>query len=161
MKTVVVYYSLQGNVRYVAEKVSKGLNADLIELVPVKAYPDKGAKKFLWGGKSSVMKEEPELLPYSFNSVEYDTIIIGTPVWASNMTPPIRSFIKQNREQLKQKRIAVAVCFSGGGANKAISRLADFIGIEKFISELILIDPKDKPDPENDNKIEQFVTSLS
>ena len=43
MKTAIVYYSMHGNVRYVAEKVAKGLGADLIELKPVKAYPDKGA----------------------------------------------------------------------------------------------------------------------
>lgn len=37
MKTAIVYYSLQGNVRLICEKVSKELGADLIELVTVKA----------------------------------------------------------------------------------------------------------------------------
>ena len=47
MKTAVVYYSMHGNVRYVSEKVAKELGADLIELIPVKAYPDKGAMQFI------------------------------------------------------------------------------------------------------------------
>ena len=34
MKTAIVYYSMHGNVRYVAEKVAKELGADLIELKP-------------------------------------------------------------------------------------------------------------------------------
>ena len=40
MKTAIVYYSLQGNIRYVRGKVAAGTGADLIELIPVKAYPD-------------------------------------------------------------------------------------------------------------------------
>jgi hypothetical protein len=34
----------------------------------VKAYPTKGFRKFLWGGKSAVMAEKPKLLPYKFNA---------------------------------------------------------------------------------------------
>ncbi|MDO5390117.1 MAG: hypothetical protein Q4F24_03355 [Eubacteriales bacterium] len=32
-----------------------------------KAYPDKGAKRFIWGGMSAVMGEKPALHPYEFN----------------------------------------------------------------------------------------------
>ena len=92
MKTAVVYYSLQGNIRYVAEKVSAKLGADLIELIPVKAYPDKGMKKFIWGGSAVTFKKKPELEPYSFNADDYDLVILGTPVWASGFTPPLRTF---------------------------------------------------------------------
>ena len=48
MKTAIVYYSMHGNIRYVAKKVADELGADLIELVPKKAYPDKGMIKFIW-----------------------------------------------------------------------------------------------------------------
>ena len=61
MKTAIVYYSLNGNVRYVSEKIAKELGADLIELVPVKAYPDKGMKKFIWGGSAVTFKKKPDL----------------------------------------------------------------------------------------------------
>ena len=42
MKTLVVYYSLEGNTEYVAEKIREALGADLLKLVPKKAYHDKG-----------------------------------------------------------------------------------------------------------------------
>ncbi|MBQ1715087.1 MAG: flavodoxin, partial [Firmicutes bacterium] len=64
MKTAVVYYSLEGNTRYAAEKVADALEADVIELVPKKAYPIQGFKKFFWGGKAATMKDKPELEPY-------------------------------------------------------------------------------------------------
>ena len=63
MKTAIVYYSMGGNTALAAGKLAEGLDADLIEVKPVKAFPDKGLKKFLWGGKSAVMAETPALQP--------------------------------------------------------------------------------------------------
>ena len=104
MKTAIVYYSMHGNVRYVSEKVAKELGADLIELVPVKAYPDKGAMQFIWGGSAVTFKKKPELEPYTFNASDYDLVIIGTPVWAGTFTPPLRTFINENNLCFKSYR---------------------------------------------------------
>ena len=71
MKTAIVYYSMHGNVRYVAEKVAKGLGADLIELKPVKAYPDKGAMQFIWGGSAVTFKKKPCLGKQFYASAPY------------------------------------------------------------------------------------------
>ena len=159
MKTAIVYYSMLGNTDSVAEKIAEKLSADLIRVEPEKAYPDKGFKKFFWGGKSAVMGEQPKLLPYSFSG-DYDLIIFGTPVWASNVTPPIRSFVEENRDKIKGQKLAVFLCFSGGGADKAIAKLKTLLGVDGFEAELILVDPKDKPKPENDAKIREFCEVL-
>lgn len=155
MRTAIIYYSMSGNTEFAAEKIAKKLEADVIRIEPVKAYPDKGVKKFFWGGKSAVMGEEPELLPYDFQAEQYDTIIIGTPIWASSFAPPIKTFLSKNRN-ITDKKIAVFTCFSGGGADKAIEKMRKFIGVDAFLAELILVDPKDKENPENDVMIEEF-----
>lgn len=155
MRTAIIYYSMSGNTEFAAEKIAKKLEADVIRIEPVKAYPDKGVKKFFWGGKSAVMGEEPELLPYDFQAEQYDTIIIGTPIWASSFAPPIKTFLSKNRN-ITDKKIAVFTCFSGGGADKAIEKMKKFIGVDTFLAELILVDPKDKENPENDVMIEEF-----
>ena len=51
MKTAIVYYSMSGNTAYVAYRLREQLDSevDLIEIKPVKAFPDSGFKKFLWG----------------------------------------------------------------------------------------------------------------
>lgn len=89
MKTAIVYYSMSGNTKYTAEKIAQTLQGkdktDIIKIAPEKAYPDKSARKFIWGGKSAVMGETPKLMPYEFNADKYDRIIIGTPVWASTV----------------------------------------------------------------------------
>lgn len=163
MRTAIVYYSMSGNTAYVAEKIADRIKTlgevDIIRIEPKKAYPDKGAKKFFWSGKSAVMGETPALQPYEFKIEKYDRIIFGTPVWASTFVPPLRTFINENPD-VKDKKIAVFACFSGGGADKAADKLKKHLGIEKFEAELILIDPKDKEKEENDAKIEEFCSAL-
>ena len=44
MKTLIVYYSLEGNTKWAAEKLVARLDADTLRLVPRTAYPDKGFK---------------------------------------------------------------------------------------------------------------------
>ena len=158
MKTLIVYYSLEGNTEYAAEKIAKTCGFETLRLVPVKKYPDSGFKKFFWGGKSAVMAETPELEPYTFDADSYDRIIFGFPVWAGNVTPPIRTFVKDN--DLKGKRIAAFACQSGSGAEKAFGKLKAAIGIDGLEAELVLIDPKTKASAENDKKIEAFCEKL-
>ena len=159
MKTAIVYYSMSGNTKYVADKIAEKLGADIIRIEPVKAYPDEGAKKFIWGGKSAVMGEKPVLQPYEFSLEKYDRIILGTPVWASNFAPPIRTFIKEN-PAIHGKKISVFTCFSGGGADKAIDKMKKYIGIDGFEAELILVDPKESRKVEYDEKIDMFCQRL-
>ena len=158
MNTVIVYYSLGGNTDLAAKHIAAELGADLLRLEPEKAYPDSGLKKFLWGGKSAVMAETPTLSPYSFDGSAYDRIIFGFPVWASTITPPIRSFIKENKPS--GKRFAAFACESGNGAEKAFKKLKAELGIEALDAEMILIDPKTRPSAENDRKIAEFCAKL-
>ena len=73
---------------------------EVLRLRPAKRYPRKGALKFLVGGKSACLAETPKLRPYEFNADDYARIIFGFPVWAGNVTPPIRTFIEENLELL-------------------------------------------------------------
>ena len=151
---------MSGNTKMTAEIIAGELSADVVEIKPVKEYPDKGFRKFIWGGKSAVMGDKPGLQAYLFDD-SYDRIIFGTPVWASSFTPPIRSFIEETRDALKGKKIAIFVCYSGGGADKAIEKLRKFLEIERFEAELILVDPKDHPSQENEEKIQAFCRKLN
>ena len=160
MKTAIVYYSMSGNTAMTAEKLAEALSADLIEIRPRHAYPDKGFRKFLWGGKSAVMAETPELEPYMFDAEKYDRIIIGFPVWASNIAPPVRTFIRDNLAALKEKKIAAFACQSGSGGEKAMLKLAECLHCSSFPAAMILIDPKDRPKLENEQKLSAFLDQL-
>ena len=161
MKTLIVYYSLGGNTEYAAKAVAEAIGADILRIEPVKAYPTGGFKKFFWGGKSAVMAETPDLKPYAFHPEAYGRVVFGFPVWAGNVTPPIRSFVRDNLEALKGMRVAAFACESGAGAEKAFGRLRECLGASALEAELVLIDPRDKPGTENDRKLEAFCNALS
>ncbi len=158
MKDIIGYYSMLGNTEYAAKLIAENTGADTLRIEPEKAYPDKGFKKFFWGGKSAVMAETPALRPYAFDPAAYERVIFGSPVWAGNMTPPLRTFIREN--DLGGKRFAVFACESGSGAEKAFAKMKALLGVGAFDAELILIDPKSKPNDNNDAKIDAFCAAL-
>ena len=149
-----------GNTEYAALQIAGMAGADLLKIKPVKQYPDKGLRKFLWGGKSAVMAEEPPLLQYEFNAADYDQIIFGFPVWAANIAPPIRSFIKEQKGLLAGKKFAAFACQSGSGAEKAFRKLEQCLDIAPISKTLILFDPKDKPESANEEKMTAFAKTL-
>ena len=157
MKTAIVYYSMHGNIRYVAQKVADELGADLIELVPKKAYPDKGMIKFIWGGSAVTFKKKPDLEPYKFNASDYEMVILATTVWASSFTPPLRTFLDNN--DLTGKKIAVITTSAGGDSSKCIEALKTSAKAESLVASLSLVEPKDHPSEANDKKIAEFINS--
>ena len=160
MKTAIVYYSMGGNCALIADKVAAAIGADAIRIEPMEAYPDRGAAKFLRGGSSALKKDEPELKAYEFDASAYERVILGMPVWASRVTPPLRTFIAQNAETLRRKRIAAFVCSSSGSGEKPLRRLAEALGIEGFEATASFVDPKDRPSEENDRRLARFIEEL-
>lgn len=111
MKKLVVYYSLDGNTRFIARKLAEKFQADLLELKPEKEIPKKEPFKHLWGGKQVIMSESPKLEDHGIQPDEYDLLLIGTPVWAFTFAPPIRSFLKEH--QIKNKKVVVFCTHQG------------------------------------------------
>ncbi|MBR3059105.1 MAG: NAD(P)H-dependent oxidoreductase [Oscillospiraceae bacterium] len=161
MRTLIVCYSLEGNTAFAAEKLAALLGAEVLRLEPEKAYPSTGIKKFFLGGKSAVMGEEPPLKPYAFRGEDWDRIIIGFPVWAGTVAPPIRTFVKTHGGELAGKPVAAFACQSGSGGEKALKKLAALLGREELEVELVLIDPKARPKPEDEEKLADFCEKLS
>ena len=160
MKALVVYYSLEGNSEYVANRIKEKNGADLLKLIPKKAYHDKGFAKFFWGGKSAVMAEKPDLEEYDVDLSAYERVVFGFPVWASNFTPPIRTFVEDKKEELRGKKQAAYACQSGAGAEKALAKLAKAVGIDDFEQKAVFIDPLAKKSDETEAKIEAFCDNL-
>lgn len=63
MKILVVYYSLSGNTKLMAEQLAQSVGADVLELKLKQDIAAKGFMKYLQGGRAAMKKEQPELLP--------------------------------------------------------------------------------------------------
>ena len=159
MKTLIVYYSLEGNTRWAAERIAEKLDADTLRLVPKAAYPDKGFKKFLFGGKSAVMKETPELEPYEVDLAQYERVILATPVWAGTMAPPLRAFLQ--KEDLSGKRFALVASSMGGSPGRTFENIKALLGVTEDVPTLSLRDPKSHPSQANEDALAAFCGKLA
>ncbi len=142
-KTLMIYYSLEGNTDFAAKTAAEYGDIDLERLVPVKEPPRSGFGKFFWGGKSVVFSETPPLEPLKHNADDYEDIIIGFPVWAGSYPPAVATYVKEYA--FTGKHIRVIACSAGGNADKAVNKLKEKLPGNEFAGVLSLIDPaKDK-----------------
>lgn len=135
-KILVVYYSLEGNTRFLAENIAEMAGADILEIKPVKDISP-GFMKYLWGGRMAMMKSEPELEPYDIDPKGYEMLFIGSPIWAWTFSPPIRTFIA--RSKLKKKRMALFISH-GGGPKEAMTKFKAALKGNKILGEFDYFD---------------------
>lgn len=139
MKTVVLYYSYEGNTKLIAEKVAQVLNCDLFRIETKKAFKSQGLMKYVWGGKQAMMKELPDLVPFDFNVEAYDTVLLGTPIWSWTIAPAIRSLLEKH---LRNKDVYLFYTHEGGDkgvtekAQEIINKHNHFSGIKGFLNVL-------------------------
>jgi flavodoxin len=132
MKKLVIFYSFEGNTRFVAETIAAKVGADLLELHPQKEISTHGFMKYLWGGRQATMKMKPELLPLDKDPADYDLIYLGTPVWAFTFAPPLRTFLSDHLPA--RKRIALFCCYDGS-RGKVFDHLRTALSGNEIVSE--------------------------
>ncbi|GEM_PF-96186 len=166
MKAAVVYFSLEGNTKYIAEFIGRVIGADLIELNPEKEYLTGKALRFL-NGRRVIMDPKPKLKPYTFNSKKYDLVILGSPVWSGKIAPPLATFLRDNN--LKGKRTAYFLSSISGNGKRAFReflKLTSKTGNESEGEDasdnlkLSLKSPKNNVSEEQRKELEKFCLAL-
>lgn len=101
-KFLVVYYSAQSHTKSVAEKIANNLNADIFEIVPEDIYTSDNLD---WTNSNSRVSREHDdeslrdikLENTKVNNWEdYDTVLIGYPIWWGIAAWPVNTFVKEN-----------------------------------------------------------------
>lgn len=147
MIILVIYYSYEGNTRFIADTIAKSIGADLLELKPKKGIQSRGFMKYVWGGKQAVFGEKPELETLNKNPSEYDVIFIGTPVWAFTYAPAFRTFF--DTVKLTDKKIALFCC-NGGNKGKTFLKMREELKNNQITSEKEFTEPiLNQPDKAN------------
>ncbi|KAF0092453.1 MAG: flavodoxin [Fusobacteria bacterium] len=156
MKSIIIYYTLEGNTKYTAETLAKILDSDLLELTPTKPIKSLGFSKYIWGGKQVVMNQKPNLKPYKYNPDQYDLTILAAPIWASHFAPVFSTFLRDNTIS---GNIALIGCNEGGGCTKAFNILEQQLKNNKIIGTLDLMSPL-KNKEETLGKLKEFSEKL-
>ena len=84
-KKLLVYFSGSGQTRSAANKIAKILNCDIYEIKPKVKYSEKDLNYTDPNSRTSIECKNrsfrPELADKNANIANYDTILIGFPVW--------------------------------------------------------------------------------
>ena len=96
-KTLVVYFSCTGTTELVAEYVTEILGADSYEIVPENPYTEADLAYYT-NGRADQEQNDPDVRPGISGGVEnmdeYDTIILGYPIWHGQAPRIISTFLE-------------------------------------------------------------------
>ena len=95
-KKAIVYYSYSNNTKKIVDEILKSVKADVYEIKPVIPYSDDYELLVEQEEHKQGKDELVEIEDLKINLKDYDTIILGTPVWWYTMAPPVRSFLKKH-----------------------------------------------------------------
>ncbi|MDA3838873.1 MAG: flavodoxin [Candidatus Delongbacteria bacterium] len=138
MKKLVIFYSLDGNTKFISENIAQEIGADILELKPLKEITRNNFMKMFSGGKQAILKSEPEIQPFDIDPLSYDLIFIGTPVWAWTFAPALRTFFKYNK--IENKNIGLFCCH-GGGPGKIFEKMEEELEGNRILGKLDFKDP--------------------
>ena len=120
VKTLVVYYSLTGKTKLVSQVIAEALNATLSEITEIK--PRKlGPSIYSIGGFAAMTNRRSEINPIDVDLRQYETILIGSPIWGSRPAPAINSFIY--RTNFEGRSIIPFFTMRGDNSEKALANV--------------------------------------
>lgn len=155
MKTLVVYYSLTGHTQGIAERIAAECEAEIEQIKDVKTRT--GAWAMLSSGREALFNRPALTQPTEKDPAKYDLVILGTPVWAWNMSSPMRAYITQHSS--KFDRVAFFCTMGGSGSDRTFGNMSDLIGKQPIATlEITETDLKTGSDGE---KLKQFTGAIT
>src|SRR5574344_2668960 len=141
-KTLVVYYSYTNNVETVVNDLKTQITCDVLEIEPAEQGLQYEANNYAIGSEQlnkinanpNDLSSYPEIDPVPVNITDYDCIIIGTPLWWSQMATPMQSFLFQYGSQMAGKHIGMIVSSHSSGISGVVSRAKELIPGGNFFS---------------------------
>ena len=101
-KILVVYYSAQNHTKTIAEKIASNLEADIFEIVPEDVYTSEDLDWTNSNSRVSKEHDDESLRDVKLKNTEvanwneYDTVLIGYPIWWGIAAWPVDNFVKDN-----------------------------------------------------------------
>jgi flavodoxin len=143
MKSLVIYYSYDGNCAVIAERIKSAARADILRLRTQDEKRRGGLAKYVWGGGQVMLRKKPALKPYTVAPDAYDLIFLGGPVWAGSPAPALSAFLAETR--IVHKKIALFCCHAGA-KGRVFDKLRAALPENTIAGEIDFINPA-KQDP--------------
>lgn len=146
-KTLIAYYSYTNNVERIINGLRTRIEADVVEIEPAEKGLDYAANNYAIGSAQiAAIRENPEnadsypaIDRIDINFDDYDCIIIGTPLWWSNIAAPMQTFLFQHGAEMSGKNIGLIVSSASSGISGVEADAKRLIPNGNFMSESLWI----------------------
>lgn len=146
-KTLIVYYSYTNNVERIVNELRTQIEADVIEVEPAEKGLDYAANNYAIGSAQiAAIRNNPDdaasypaIDPINVDMSQYSTIIIGAPLWWSNMAAPLQTFLFQHGKEMAGKNIGLIVSSASSGISGVESDAKRLVPEGKFLSPSLWI----------------------
>ena len=129
MKALVAYFSAEsGRTANVAKSLAAAIGADLFEIKPEKPYTSSDLNymnPLARCNREHIAKKQVSVSGKVENFAEYDTVLIGFPIWYGCAPNVVNTFCKEY--DFTGKRVAAFATSGGSGIGKTAEKLKPYV----------------------------------
>lgn len=153
-KILVVFYSRTGITRKIAEAIARYGDCDL---EAISDGLDRTGMLGYWRcGYEALTKKCPDIVTLIHDPADYAVVVVGTPVWASHMASPIRSFVVGHGGEFKS--VAAFCTMGGSGGEAAVNEIGALCG--KSLAARMVLTDRQISDGQYREQLEKFAATL-
>lgn len=98
-KEVVVFFSREGYTKKIAYELANNRKCSIMEIkTKERIY---GTLGFWWCGRFGMLKKPMNIIKLKKDITKYDNIIICFPIWVFGICAPVRKFVYENKNKIK------------------------------------------------------------
>lgn len=136
-KALVVYFSWSGNTRVVANTIQDLTGYDMVEIEVEEPYSSVYNEVTARARQELDNDIRPALVTRVENMDEYDTLIVGTPIWSGRLAPPVKSFLAMY--DLAGKKIAPFCTHGGSGTARSVNNIRSVCPDSEILQSLAVL----------------------
>ena len=156
-KAIVIYYSLSGNTKKIAELIKDKTGADIEEIQTLTPYTGDYNSIVEQGHKEINNGYKPKIKQISADLSEYNTVILGTPVWWYTMAPAVFTFLSEN--SLDGKKV-IPFATNGGWIGHTFKDIKKLCANSELGEEMDIAFSGNKL-ATSENKIEKWISTFN
>lgn len=122
-KILIVFYSRSGTTRKIAQELAKTLRCDLEEIIEPKSRI--GFFGYMRSLREALLKRPAAISAKQRDVAAYELVIVGTPVWASSLSSPVRAYLMATANQLPD--VAFFCSLGGMGSESTFAQMTAIV----------------------------------
>lgn len=123
-KSIIIFYSLSGNTKMVAETLRDMVGADILEIQTVRPYPPDFHAVVEQARKERRSNFLPPIQSIQTDLRNYDIVYLGFPIWGNTIPQPMATFLSQNN--LAGKTVIPFCTHDGYGVGRSFRVAAEY-----------------------------------